>query len=69
MSDLVYIFIIFTGGSDWYEFFDDVLIFNPKNSSWNKIGSLRSGHGASLVKMDDVFWYAPNVINLKYTKT
>ena len=36
---------------------DDVLMFDIKNSEWKKIGDMQSarfGHGASLVNMGDV---------------
>ena len=60
---------LFSGGrfktswADDWEYYDDVLMFDPNGTDWNywkKIGTMKTArayHGASLVKMDDVIPY------------
>ena len=56
---------IFSGGGVLADgenllFLDDVLMFDPKDSDWKKIGGMKTArgwHGASLVNMNDVINY------------
>jgi len=50
--------VIMTGGAEVGSHLDDILKFEPRSSTWTKVGSLNNAryyHGASLVKLADVF--------------
>ena len=60
--------LIFTGGIYCYngydcQYYDDVLMFDPKTFDWKKIGSMKIAthfHAASLVNIVDVIDYCKN---------